>query len=278
MKKYKDKRENDFFDLEIVQKDKKSDIVFVGDMRRSEEVTQEPVKKTKLLLWILLVIVMISSILAVLCLSVGKKQEIPINADVTESEADTQVWKGAFEDRDIYEKCRQTVVTVKQGRGSSQIIWSGLIIAQDGWIATSLDVIDQTIRGRVYVTLNDGTEYSVESITEDREMGIALLKISASGLNIADTRQESAQSGEKIISIGAEDGYYSIISGEISSMPEGYLGVSLMLGERGVGAPLFDEEGNLLGMACGKDIGENGRVCFAVPTSALNAMLLSVKQ
>ena len=278
MKKYEDNEEDALFDSGIVQRERDGEIIFLKSSKESHEDDANQVsKKVKVLLLVLVGIVVMSSIFALICFGFVKKSEAPVNVDSSESESELKVWRGAFDERDIYERCCKSVVTVRLGRGSSQTIWSGFIIDENGWIATSLYARDPSARGRLYVTLNDGSEYFVESITENQELGIAFLKISASGLSVIDTKVEETQNGEKIISIGAEDGFYSVVSGEVSSIYEQYIGVSLMLGERGIGAPIFDEQGKILGMACGKDVDKNGRVCFAIPTDTLNYLMESVK-
>ena len=78
--------------------------------------------------------------------------------------SDVEAWRGAFSARNIYEECYGSAVTVRLGRDAEGMYWSGFVIDSEGWIITSLEATDLSKRGKMFVSLNDGREYSVESI------------------------------------------------------------------------------------------------------------------
>ena len=78
---------------------------------------------------------------------------------------------------------------------------SGIIISDDGYIATNFHVIENA--NSVLVTLNTGEEYSAKVVGYDAKTDLALLKISATGLSEATLgRSDVLQVGELAIAIG----------------------------------------------------------------------------
>ena len=268
MKKYddNDKRENAFLNLDVIEDKKSGKFVIIEKDGKSAFGTEKKEKERDF--FVLTLIGCAILLVAVIFLLVGllKYEEDPALAEQTKQES-SETWRGAFFDRYIYDSCRKSTVKICLGRGSTQDIWTGFVYSKDGVIATSLDVKDSAKRGRLYVVMFDGSEYAVESISEDRNCGIALLKIKATELTEVVFREEKTVAGEKIIAIASVNDGFEVVSGEITSEDAGELGVNIMLDKFGVGAPIFDGEGKLLGIACG-DV-YDGRVRMAV--SAENA-------
>ncbi|MBR6524115.1 MAG: trypsin-like peptidase domain-containing protein [Clostridia bacterium] len=78
---------------------------------------------------------------------------------------------------------------------------SGIIISDDGYIATNFHVIENA--NAVSVTLNTGEEFGATVVGYDAETDLALLKISASGLAEATLGTSDAlQVGELAVAIG----------------------------------------------------------------------------
>ncbi len=78
---------------------------------------------------------------------------------------------------------------------------SGIIISDDGYVATNFHVIENA--NSVSVTLNTGEEYPAKVVGYDAKTDLALLKISASGLSEATLgRSDTLQVGELAIAIG----------------------------------------------------------------------------
>ena len=187
------------------------------------------------------------------------------NADAQQSDEGSEEWRGAFSARNIYEECYQSAVTVRLGRDSDSVCWSGFVIDSDGWIVTMLDMMDTSKRGKIYVTFNDGKEYSVESIWKDSDSGVAVMKISADGLNAVEIREGDIQGGERVICVGSfEYGSSCVSSGEICGKLDDRFKVNIGLDIHGTGAPVFDENGCLVAIATAHGIENSGRISYAL--------------
>jgi len=78
---------------------------------------------------------------------------------------------------------------------------SGIIISEDGYIATNNHVVEGA--GEIEVLLDNNREYSAEFIGADPSNDIALLKIEAEGLEFATfSNSDSLQVGEWVMAIG----------------------------------------------------------------------------
>ena len=269
MKNYdNDKKETEFLKFDVVEDHKSGKLVIVEKSNRREPSKKEKNKQNTNNIWLLALIGCMLLTIATIFLLFGLFREENIPTVVEPNDSDNEeVWRGAFSDANIYENCRKSAVKINFGRGESKNTWSGFVFDSDGIIATSLTAKDAEKRGRLYVELYDGSEYAVESIVENKEKGIAFLKIPADSLTQVSFREDKLVVGEKIIAIGANEEVFDVVYGEITSQRESLIGVNIMLGENGVGAPIFDEEGTLVGMTC--DCREDGTVDLAI--SAENA-------
>jgi len=200
------------------------------------------------------------------------------SADTKPSDEVSDEWKGAFAAKNIYENCYESSVTIRLGRDNESMFWSGFVIDSDGWIATSLDVMEVSKRGRMYVAFSDGKEYSVVSRWRDPESGIALLKISAESLNAVELREEDMQGGERVICVGAlEYGSSCVASGEICGMLDERFKVNIGLDAHGTGAPLFDDDGRFVAMATADDFENGGRISYALSANKCKSVFEYIK-
>lgn len=191
----------------------------------------------------------VAAVTAVVCLwiflATGREAE-PIEVPLPSETAEE--WRGAFADRSIYDTAMECSVGLRTGRAGQVRYWSGVIISEDGWIATSAQALEETDRGRIYVTLNDGREYAAESILKDG--AAAAVKISAAGLSAPEVSDRAVHSGEGIIAVSG--GEY-VTSGEISGISGEGARINSTLGSESEGAPVFDTDGRLMGIAAGVD-------------------------
>lgn len=235
------------------------------------------VSRTLLIFWGGVLCVVLTVIALIFFLSSATPKSVQRVDPPTNSEFDEE-WRGAFSARDIYEDCYASTVSIRLGRDVSGMYWSGFVIDGDGWIVTSLDVMDTSKRGRLYVSFCDGREYSVESIQKDDDSRLALLKISATELGAVSVRDESMQSGEGIIAMGAfEYGNACVLSGEVSGALDDMLKINIGLDMHGTGAPLFDEDGYLVGIATAKNLEENSRISYAISAQKIKTVILAMK-
>ena len=276
MKKYENKEEkqNAFLNLDVIENSKNGKFTIV---EKNTPRPAEPKKKNKTYdLWIVTVLgsIILTVALVFLLLGLFGDESMPTVADPLEEESEEE-WKGAFSDEQTYEKCRESTVGIRFGRGINREVRSGFVY-DSGLIATSLGGSIKGQRGRLYVMLSDGSEYAVESIREDSESGLSLLKISEEEVTKTVFREEKAVVGEKIFAIAAGREGFDVISGEITSEAEGKIGLNIMLGRNGVGAPIFDENGSLLGIACECDDGE--RIYSAITSESAENYFSSVEK
>ena len=221
-----------------------------------------------------------------------KSEDVTAEAllDVSSEELD---WQGAFESKEIFEACKASFVSViAEGRHAS-----GFVYSEDGWIATVEGVVNEAVTGRIEVLLGDGRRFLVDSFRQNRESGLTLLKIEASGLCAArfNARDELCV-GEEIFSFCAfgERGEASLFSGKVAHTDRevellrtdggtrrlSLVQIGILLTEEGVGAPIFNVRGELVGIACasGEPYGERYMVDYAFSAADISRLLLAMKE
>ncbi len=201
----------------------------------------------------------------------GEQSEYPAESE----QNPTSEWKGAFAEQSIYENCLRNVLSVRVEMGSGGDYWTGLVLSEDGWIATASKGLDIQKNGRLYVVFEDGERYAVESIYTDNGAGISLLKVNASGLNSVDIRQTAIQQGERVTALKAsENNGILVASGELSGESGEQMRLNIPFEKSIMGAPVFDDDGLLLGMICASE-DENKNFCLAYPAKMLESRMLS---
>lgn len=239
---------------------------------------EAPQRRTRRVWIIVCACVVITVTLLTLALKNATPKALQNPVEVPTDVSTDEEWRGAFAARNIYEQCYENAVTVRVGHSSESPYWSGFVIDTDGWIATSLEIMTPSARGKIYVSFNDGREYSVDSVICDNEYGIALLKIRAESLNAVQLREGELHLGERIIGVGAlEYGRSCVLSGEICGTLDDSLKINIGLDEHGTGAPLFDEDGYLVGMATSRDFQDGGKISCALTAYKCRESLEKVK-
>ena len=159
---------------------------------------------------------------------------------------------------------------------------TGFIITEDGYILTNHHVVEGA--KTLTVTLNDGTEYPATLVgSESTICDVALLKIDATGLTTVDIGDsDSLQVGEEVCTIGnplgeltntLTVGYISAKDREINTdgTPINMMQTDAAINSGNSGGPLFDMNGNVVGITTAKYSGEtnSGTVIeglgFAIP-------------
>ncbi|MBA4765273.1 MAG: Do family serine endopeptidase [Erythrobacter sp.] len=162
-----------------------------------------------------------------------------------------------------------------------QSLGSGFIISADGYVVTNNHVVSPTGRGSVEeitVTLPDGTEYEAELIGTDPQSDLAVLKVNRDEpfpfVTFGDSRQ--ARVGDWVIAIGNPFGLGgTVTSGIVSSVLRNtgggaydrYLQTDASINRGNSGGPLFDMEGNVIGInnAIISPTGGSVGIGFAIP-------------
>lgn len=164
----------------------------------------------------------------------------------------------------------------------AQSLGSGFLISADGYIVTNNHVIAPQGRGEVEeitVTTPDGTEYPARLIGNDAASDLAVLKISRPNpfpfVKFGDSRQ--ARVGDWVIAIGnpfALGG--TVTSGIVSAVYrttgsgtayDRYIQTDASINRGNSGGPLFDMQGNVIGInnAIFSPSGGSVGIGFAIP-------------
>jgi serine protease Do len=164
----------------------------------------------------------------------------------------------------------------------AQSLGSGFIISADGYVVTNNHVITAGGRGEVEeitVTTPDGTEYPAKLVGNDAASDLAVLKISRDKpfpfVKFGDSRQ--ARVGDWVIAIGnpfALGG--TVTSGIVSAVYRNtgsggaydrYIQTDASINRGNSGGPLFDMQGNVIGInnAIFSPSGGSVGIGFAIP-------------
>lgn len=173
---------------------------------------------------------------------------------------------------------RRSLVQITNGRGGAG---AGTVWHADGLIVTNAHVV--TGHGHLNVTFENGETRPAQIIAIDEELDLAALAVDANDLPtvaVGDSRQLRA--GQWVMSLGHPWGILnSVTGGVVISMgptvgdmqsPSGrdWLAVSLHLRPGHSGGPLFDVEGQLVGV---NTLMNGPEVGVAIPVHVVKAFL-----
>ncbi len=165
----------------------------------------------------------------------------------------------------------------------AQSLGSGFIISADGYVVTNNHVISSpTGRGTVEeitVTMPDGTEYPAKLVGADASSDLAVLKIAASKPLpfVHFGNSEQARVGDWVVAIGNPFGLGgTVTSGIVSSVLrttgqggayDRYIQTDAAINRGNSGGPLFDMQGNVIGInnAIFSPTGGSVGIGFAIP-------------
>ena len=183
----------------------------------------------------------------------------------------------------------------QQGQGQpttreAQSLGSGFIISADGYVVTNNHVITPDGRAQleeVTVTMPDGTEYPAEVVGKDAASDLAVLKISRSTpfpfVEFGDSR--TARVGDWVIAIGNPFGLGgTVTSGIVSAVLRNtgsggaydrYLQTDASINRGNSGGPLFDMQGNVIGInnAIFSPSGGSVGIGFAIPAETASPIV-----
>ena len=162
----------------------------------------------------------------------------------------------------------------------AQSLGSGFIVSADGYLVTNNHVITAEGQGEsITVTMTDGTDYPAKLIGRDAASDLAVLKITSTKplpfVKFGDSRH--ARVGDWIIAIGNPFGLGgTVTSGIISavyrntgsgSAYDRYLQTDASINRGNSGGPMFDMQGNVIGInnAIFSPTGGSVGIGFAIP-------------
>jgi len=176
-----------------------------------------------------------------------------------------------------------------------QSLGSGFIISADGYVVTNNHVVSPTGRGTVEeitVTMPDGTEYEAELVGADAQSDLAVLKIERREafpfVRFGDSTE--ARPGDWVVAIGNPFGLGgTVTSGIISAVYRNtgsggaydrYIQTDASINRGNSGGPLFDMQGNVIGInnAIFSPSGGNVGIGFAIPAEIAAPIVAQLRE
>jgi serine protease Do len=174
----------------------------------------------------------------------------------------------------------------RQPRGEG--LGSGFIIDSEGYIVTNHHVVARA--EEITVTLNDGTKYRAELKGSDPKTDLALLKIEAQKPlpHVAFGDSHGARVGDWVVAIGnpfglggsVTAGIISARGRDIQSGPfDDFLQVDAPINRGNSGGPLFDLDGNVIGIntAIFSPTGGSVGIGFAIPAAMAETVIADLR-
>jgi serine protease Do len=173
--------------------------------------------------------------------------------------------------------------TVRQRGGS---LGSGFIISPDGYIVTNNHVVaparPDAVVEQITVTLSDRTEYEATVVGRDAASDIAVLKVTPRGplpfVRFGDSTR--ARVGDWVVAIGNPFGLGGTVTAGIisavhrninSGLYDRYIQTDASINSGNSGGPMFDIQGNVIGIntALISPTGGNVGIGFAIPAEQI---------
>ncbi|QOZ30176.1 serine protease [Bradyrhizobium sp. CCBAU 51753] len=160
---------------------------------------------------------------------------------------------------------------------------AGVIIkAEPGLIVTT----NQLINGarRLSVRMADGRQFDAEFVVADERYGLAMLRISASGLTAAPVgRSIDVEPGDFVLAIGSSPGLAQSLSfGIVSALHRSRPGIpcqdliqtDALLDRGSSGGPLFNLRGEVIGIVTASNGVTDSERAFAIPSDAIDRLFV----
>lgn len=205
-----------------------------------------------------------------------------------------QPTNGALTVPQIYEKVKDSVVgiivTVTNGSQIGQGSGTGIILSEDGYIATNAHVVSGA--ATIKVVLADESEYTAELIGSDERSDLAVLKIDKTGLQPAEFGDSDTLAvGESVVAIGNPYGLElasSVTSGIVSALNRRIaienvymtlIQTDASINPGNSGGPLVNSYGQVIGITSSKIVttGYEG-IGFAIPISGATDIISELIQ
>src|SRR5579883_1798967 len=168
------------------------------------------------------------------------------------SQNDTPAAQVHMTPAEIAAKNTPAIVSIRTERAMG----TGFIVNKDGLIATNLHVVFGG-GARVIVTLSDGREYPVISVTNgSRKHDLVILRIAAKNLPVLKLGDSDAiRPGDPIVAIGHPLGLEDTVSNGLVSATRTVdddlkvLQISAPIAPGSSGGPIFNDRGEVIGVA-----------------------------
>jgi serine protease Do len=153
----------------------------------------------------------------------------------------------------------------------------GFIFDRQGYIVTSDHSIGSA--GTFAVTLHDGRVLGATVVARDRLSDVAVLKVERRGLPAMTLGDSGALTvGQRVLGIGNGGGERRPVVGTVLATGAGtggHMAIDLPPGPEGVGGPLLNERGHVVGIVTESAAATDGRraLTFAVPIDRVKSIL-----
>jgi len=170
--------------------------------------------------------------------------------------------------KNAIEKVEKTVIGVKtKTKAGKTLEGSGLIVTSDGLLVTLADLVPQGSNFSFFV---DGEIASFQILKRDLKENLVLIKIEKTNLpTVSFFDFEKLKLGERVFLVGVvfeKTGPQKIVNeGIVKSFDEDKIETNISENENLSGSPLFDIEGNVLGL---NKINSDGKV-ISIPVSKI---------
>lgn len=171
---------------------------------------------------------------------------------------------------------------------------SGFIISPDGYVVTNNHVISGGPQGTapvdtITVTLSDRREFKARVVGRDALTDVALLKIDATGLPYVNFgNSQAVRVGDWAIAIGNPFGLGGTVTAGIvsalhrnigSGQYDRYIQTDASINQGNSGGPLFDLDGNVIGVntAIFSPTGGNVGLGFAIPSELIKPVVQQLR-
>lgn len=157
---------------------------------------------------------------------------------------------------------------------------SGIILSEDGYIATNSHVVNDNMGTGVMVTLNNNTQYLGTLVGIDPKTDLAVIKIAANDLTPADfSNSDSLFVGQEVYAIGNPGGSAfsnSLTRGTVSAIDRilssngyvKYIQTDAAINPGNSGGALINSKGEVIGMNTSKLVGTDYEgMGFAIPSN-----------
>ncbi|HTI14779.1 MAG TPA: trypsin-like peptidase domain-containing protein [Dictyobacter sp.] len=166
-------------------------------------------------------------------------------------------------------------------------IGSGFIFASDGQILTNAHVVEGA--NRIQVTLADGRTFVAGLVGSDPDVDVAVLRIGAHHLPVAELGRDTLRVGQLVIAVGNPYGLnYTVTAGIVSALgrtldaPGSHKMINLIQTDTSInpgnsGGPLVDSSGRVVGITTAMMPMAQG-LGFSVPLDTVKSVIAKVKR
>ena len=224
----------------------------------------------------------------------------PQSAVVTPVMLNTAASGKTMSDAEIYAAVVNSVVSINTTSQAGVNIFgqpvqaassgSGFILSSDGYILTNYHVVQDA--SNVEVTTYNGDTLQAQVIGGEPDYDIAVLKVSASGLQSAVLgNSDTLNVGDRVLAIGNPLGEltFSLSGGMVSSVnrainvsgtPFHMIQTDTSINPGNSGGPLLNTSGEVIGIVSAKYSSSNGKIVegigFAIPINDVRAMVQDI--